>query len=166
MNDGKKKKVVHEAFRDACLSKSPRTGPATFYTDPDLYAKLKELLSAAGLDEQAVSICLAKYCPDTLCRGCAKPLMADTFAIWTTYWWGFHMPCHKGCRDQGMKDEAYECQLIDADCNDCRHFKRHSGNQGTCLKFDKQTSAHAVFCSGYPCFEHRKTRTNEAGRRL
>ena len=47
-------------------------------------------------------------------------------------YWGPHsvdgvpvrFPVHKACKQQAMKDEAYECQVIDADCNDCRHFDR------------------------------------------
>lgn len=71
--------------------------------------------------------------------------------------------------------DIVEMQTIDADCNDCRHFKRgklvkqiqgltgllnlgKSGHyfEGHCLKLDKQTRARPVHYAGHECFEHRK----------
>jgi len=67
--------------------------------------------------------------------------------------------------DHKLDDEAIiEMQTIDADCNDCRHFKRgqmvrrlgHVEFQGHCLKFDVPTTAYPMQFTGHECFEHRK----------
>jgi hypothetical protein len=36
----------------------------------------------------------------------------------------FVYSCHKSCFQSGSKGEAYECQAIDTNCNDCGFFKR------------------------------------------
>lgn len=140
MNEGSKKKLIHEAFKSACLG-----------------ADFSAELTTRGLDPQAVLAAMEKYVPGSTCRGCGLPVTGDDFAIWTTYWWSHHFPSHKACREPGMKEEAYECQLIDADCNDCRHFRREGGNKGLCAKTSLPVIAHPVFCSGHQCFEHRKS---------
>lgn len=61
-------------------------------------------------------------------------------------------------------DDVREMQTIDADCNDCRHFKRGAmcnvpgltRFDGHCLKFDKPTFAWPMQYSGHECFEHRR----------
>lgn len=95
-----------------------------------------------------------------------------------SYWQGLPMPYHKECRQAGIKQEAYDCQCIDADCNDCRHFKRgevvkrmlscmEDGKpsmrlvnmgivRGHCLKFDRATEAYPKKWTGRECFEHRR----------
>lgn len=116
-----------------------------------------------------------------LCRGCGAVIEAAQFAVWHTYWGAMLAPCHAACREAGMKAEAYECQCIDADCNDCRHYKRgsiapkivsklrrtdgriemvtHQPNwiDGWCDKLNKPTVAQPNKWSGLPCFEHRRT---------
>lgn len=99
------------------------------------------------------------------CRFCGKEADYHTFDIHYTYWRGVFTICHISCKELGAKEEAYECQVIDADCNDCKHFKRGKMLQGgktaiwegQCLKFDKTALAYPVFCSGHKCFEHRKS---------
>jgi len=61
-------------------------------------------------------------------------------------------------------EDILEMQTIDADCNDCRHFKRGQMRnglgiacfEGHCLKFDKPTLAWPMQYSGHDCFEHRR----------
>ena len=61
-------------------------------------------------------------------------------------------------------EDVIEMQKIDADCNDCRHFKRGAMRkglgiacfEGNCLKLDKPTLAWPMQFSGHPCFEHRR----------
>lgn len=61
-------------------------------------------------------------------------------------------------------DSVMEMQIIDADCNDCRHFKRGKMREGLgvacfeghCLKLDKPTLAWPMQYSGHKCFEHRR----------
>jgi len=61
--------------------------------------------------------------------------------------------------------DIIEMQIIDADCNDCRHFKRGAMVkvpglkffEGHCIKLDKPTRAYPMQYTGHECFEHRKT---------
>lgn len=76
--------------------------------------------------------------------------------------------------------DVIDMQTIDADCNDCIHFKRGQmvwrmiiqkdkqgvekevraafGHycQGHCLKFDMPTEAYAGQFTGHECFQHRR----------
>mgnify|MGYP000524792887 CR=1 FL=1 len=102
------------------------------------------------------------------CRFCKQP---DCDSFVAPYWQffietkaGFVKPkarCHKACKGEGVKAEAYECQNIDRDCNDCKHFTREAylGNSifsGECGKFNKPVKAYPNYCSNHECFEHRK----------
>lgn len=112
------------------------------------------------------------------CRYCDKlidGLAAKTFS----YWGHYEFECHPQCKAEGEKMEAFECQTVDADCNDCRHFKRGNFEKrwlscmedklpsmrlvnmgfshGHCLKLDKPTVAQPNKWSGYECFEHRRS---------
>ena len=61
------------------------------------------------------------------------------------------------------KEDIIEMQKIDADCNDCKHFKRGEfvrlvalkAFDGHCMKFNKPTRAYPVQYTGHECFEHR-----------
>lgn len=116
------------------------------------------------------------------CRYCGNQV--DELQATTThsYWEGLPFVCHKSCKDAGMKQEAFDCQIIDADCNDCRHYKRgrlspktvstwinehgklatviHTPDVfigGQCLKFNRPVMAQPKKWSGLECFEHRRT---------
>jgi len=116
------------------------------------------------------------------CRYCDKPIPESESAITHSYWKGLPFPCHKACKDSGVKQEAFDCQVIDADCNDCKHYrrgklaplfcemtKRTNGTMvevafqpnifidGHCLKFNRPTLAQPNKWSGLDCFEHRRT---------
>lgn len=113
------------------------------------------------------------------CRYCKEPL-ADTDAVYTTsYWGGLPFVCHLECKDAGFRAEVIECQTIDADCNDCRHFRRSEVVRqwlscmenkkpstrlvnmgvilGHCARFDKPTKAYPNKWTGRECFEHRRS---------
>jgi hypothetical protein len=116
------------------------------------------------------------------CRYCEDVVMDEASASIThSYWSGFPFICHKSCKDEGVKLEAFDCQMIDADCNDCKHYQRgvlapetvsqlkrtdgrivevvHKPNVfigGRCLKFNRTTVASPNKWSGYECFEHRR----------
>jgi|SRR5579864_56129 len=100
---------------------------------------------------------------DKICRYCRKEVTRETAAITGSYWGGFTFLCHASCRIEGERCEAYACQLIDADCNDCSHFTSErvsSGGEvryGHCGKFDKPVVARPNFCSSLDCFEHRRS---------
>lgn len=117
-----------------------------------------------------------------ICRYCSQPL-AESEAVKThSYWGGLPFVCHAACKQAGEREEAFECQCIDADCNDCKHYQRgklaplvrswlhkpdgrrvevtHQPNVfigGRCLKFDKPTEASPNKWTGHECFEHRRT---------
>ena len=78
-------------------------------------------------------------------------------------------------------EDIIEMQTIDADCNDCKHFKRgiavnktqgickvdgvfpmiqmgYTIFEGHCMKFDKPTRAYPTQFSGHECFEHRRAK--------
>lgn len=112
------------------------------------------------------------------CRYCNQPIAPTDLTETTSYWSAVKFPCHKACRVDGVKQEAYECQLIDADCNDCRHFQRGQVEKrwlscmendkpsmrlvnmgfihGVCLKFNRPTIAQPNKWTGMECFEHRR----------
>ena len=103
--------------------------------------------------------------PILVCRACEKPFTSDSTIHWgRTYWHGMAVPFgSEEAKVATLKMEAIECQTIDADCNDCKHFQRGrmlaKGNasafEGHCRKFDKPTIAYPKFASGHECFEHR-----------
>ena len=99
------------------------------------------------------------------CRFCEKEISGETFDTGFTYWRALLFGCHKDCLEGGLRQEVIECQTIDADCNDCKHFLRKKMVQkgassiweGECLKLNKKTRAFPKFCSGHKCFVHRKS---------
>lgn len=113
-----------------------------------------------------------------LCRYCNQPVEPPERVLTHSYWGGLPFPCHRACKEAGVKQEAFDCQVVDADCNDCRHFKRgevvrvllsciENGKAGQklvntgvitghCLKFDRPTKAHPNKWTGWECFEHRR----------
>lgn len=103
---------------------------------------------------------VCRFCKDSGCDSFVAPYWQ--FDIITRQ--GIAKPknrCHKSCKADGVKAEAYECQKIDADCNDCKHFVRGSylGNSvysGACSKFNKAVKAYPNKCTSNECFEHRK----------
>ena len=96
---------------------------------------------------------------DEICRFCKK---GDTDDVYFSYWRAIKFPCHTACKAKGVAEEAYECQLIDADCNDCKNFRRGRQTKtkgcwyGWCDKKDIDVVALVNFASSYDCFEHRK----------
>ena len=118
---------------------------------------------------------------DGICRYCSLPVNRADAVVTHSYWQGMKFVSHKACKVNGEKAEALECQTIDADCNDCRHYKRgvsapkqvsryknHKGEWveiiykpeiwigGHCLKLDKPTIACPKKWTGHECFEHRR----------
>ena len=94
------------------------------------------------------------------CRGCGGKLEKGDFVIGQTYWGGLWAGSHAACKGW-VAEEAYECQVIDADCNDCKHFMRGEKLwagifEGKCVKTGETVRAYPNFCSGHACFEHRR----------
>lgn len=115
------------------------------------------------------------------CRYCDEPVAESDSAVTHSYWHGLPFSCHKSCKIDGEKQEAFDCQCVDADCNDCRHYQRgklaqlvvsllkrtdgtvvkvtHQPNlfiDGRCVKFNRSTLAQPKKWSGWECFEHRR----------
>jgi len=111
---------------------------------------------------------------NNICCSCKKEIKEDDFAIGYGYWEPRPFQCHKWCKDKHEKKITIECQIIDADCNDCKYFKRESnkpekdegdkrfpfpsleGFPGNCLKHSVKVYAHSNYAQGYKCFKHRK----------
>ncbi|MDO8610706.1 MAG: hypothetical protein Q7R95_09240, partial [bacterium] len=118
-----------------------------------------------------------------ICRYCdTEIVLPDQETITFSYWGSEKFYCHKSCKVEGIKQEAIDCQTIDADCNDCYFYQRgkladevvswikkpdgskvkiiHQPNffvNGWCLKFDKSTIASPNKWTGHECFKHRRT---------
>lgn len=112
------------------------------------------------------------------CRYCQHSITPEELAQTNAYWGGMPDVCHKACKVEGVKREAFDCQMIDADCNDCLHFQRgydvqrwlscmedkkpsfrlvNMGiNVGLCRRFVKVTEAYPNKWTGRECFEHRR----------
>ena len=94
------------------------------------------------------------------CRYCHLPIDRAVVVMTGSYWWPTLDISHPACRIPGERHESLVCQTLDADCNDCRYFRRESGsgdvNHGECLKFHKPTHAYPNFATLHECFEHRR----------
>jgi hypothetical protein len=98
------------------------------------------------------------------CRFCGGELNSDNITKVTTYWNQLVCPCHKDCKVKGMAEEAYDCQLIDADCNWCKHFQRTPGSNmpggfgnGHCGLDGTEVPCSSNSYAGNECFIHRKS---------
>ena len=96
------------------------------------------------------------------CRFCKGQLTKDTITKVSSYWSVLVCACHKECKVKGMSEEAYDCQMIDADCNYCKWFIRGKGGmtggagKGHCWIDWTETTCQSNSFSGKSCFEHRK----------
>lgn len=121
------------------------------------------------------------------CRICGGAIATKQDAHFhSAYWTSFKFPiCNNHTSDERreyQRNEAYECQVIDADCNDCKHFNRgyralnhgettktEDGNiytkilvahdifHGFCQKLHRPVMAFVNMATGHDCFEHRRT---------
>lgn len=99
--------------------------------------------------------------PKQTCRFCGTPVVREDADVYVAYWWNFFYVCHKDCKVDGAKKEAYECQLIDCDCNDCRFFDRRPEGKNSMVGWCKQHNRRELAqgpMGGKPmlCFEHRR----------
>lgn len=94
--------------------------------------------------------------PSNLCCIIGDTLTKDNIDIKISYWTPFiWKPILKSLKIESMKKEAYMCQLIDSNCNDCFYLDR--GNK-KCLKFDKNIQIYPGISQveNKDCFKHRK----------
>jgi hypothetical protein len=93
--------------------------------------------------------------PSAICAATGQVLMPENIDVAVGYWYP-HLwkPVHHDHKKAYMAAEAYDCQLIDTACNDCKHLDRLAG---ACKKFGKQVSLEP--CQSQPhnaaCFVHR-----------
>lgn len=118
-----------------------------------------------------------------ICRYCNQEIDPSEEAVKTfSYWSKLEFVCHRQCKQPGELQEAIDCQTIDADCNDCKHYKRgylapmmiglvrredgtaywatHQPNifiDGHCSRFNKTVLAQPNKWTGLECFEHRRS---------
>lgn len=96
------------------------------------------------------------------CRYCMNAVEERNAEIVSQYWGSSkYYFAHKDCVKEGMKKEAYECQLIDTDCNDCINYTREKTLEpnvsiGQCNKYNKEVVAHVNFSTEHDCFVHRR----------
>lgn len=113
-----------------------------------------------------------------ICRYCSKPIEAGREVKTLAYWNQTPDICHVECKQPGEKQEALDCQTIDADCNDCIFFQRGEVVKkllsaivdgkptmvltnmgcvtGYCSLFDGATMAYPHQWTGRQCFHHRR----------
>jgi hypothetical protein len=87
------------------------------------------------------------------CRFCNELALKEDAVISVGYWYpnAYHIS-HKDCIKEGERKMQYECQKIDADCNDCANYVRVDK---FCVRYSKKVKAVAGFPSLYDCFSHR-----------
>ena len=92
------------------------------------------------------------------CLGCKKPVSQADAVVYGSYWGGYKNICHRDCIAEVSRLESFECQLIDSNCNDCKHFNRVAGNVGTCAdgKRDGEFRVYPANWQGMDCFIHRR----------
>lgn len=99
------------------------------------------------------------------CRFCKGQLNKNNITKVSSYWYIVTFPCHKECKVVGSSQEAYDCQLIDADCNWCKYFQRDGRGmeggvgRGHCSNYifdSTETICQSNSYAGNFCFEHRR----------
>lgn len=174
--------ISDKEFIDACLSKEAkdalfvkhklvrRDSRQMIKIETDKNGKRKEvILDSFALNETDETQTQFWYNFSDKCRFCGGQLTAENITKVSTYWNVLICVCHKECKVRGMAEEAYECQMIDADCNYCKWFIRGKGGMndgmghGNCGNPEQLAvvDCTGVICqsntfAGKYCFEHRK----------
>lgn len=68
------------------------------------------------------------------CRFCGEEVSRESAGVIVGYWKPIWFIAHKECEVPGKQEEAFECQCIDADCNDCGYFNRGKFNKSADAK--------------------------------
>jgi len=114
--------------------------------------------SIVGVNASSISINLrgTPMLISNKCQATGILLNESNFDIGIRYWlpnsW---YPVHKDFKHDYMKNEAYNCQKLDTNCNDCKHLNRA---EMKCLKLNKGLSFAPNTCmpENQDCFIHRK----------
>lgn len=124
---------------------------------------------------------LIKPSGERLCRYCGKTIMPEQEGKTSSYW---HIAstglragplrdvCHEDCKRDGERREAYQCQCIDTNCNDCLYFERDLSYiqprgtaqweisfPGNCRFFNRPETGSPNYCdpTKTECFVHRRS---------
>lgn len=98
------------------------------------------------------------FVPSTICISCKRQMGLNDFEISISYWKNYWQPIHAHCKKDFEAFEKFECQCIDADCNDCLYFKRSFQHEGICDLDQKAVKSSSNFASSHSCFIHRASR--------
>lgn len=140
-------KTDKQVFIEACLSENLQTYYAQYIAE-------RPTREAAFSKENGVLV-HKQWRPSPRCTVTGGRLTSTNIDViagyWTPHLW---KPVRKDLRASAMKEEAYQCQLLDTSCNDCKHLVRADGK---CGKFD--TPVYLGVNESCPqnakCFEHR-----------
>lgn len=105
-----------------------------------------------------------RWSPSGICCASGEVLSRENLGIKVGYWtpmlW---KPCRKDLVREYQRREAYDCQLIDTNCNDCKHLVRGGGGSGVfvgrCALKDVAITfmPNACMSENSECFEHIRT---------
>jgi hypothetical protein len=102
------------------------------------------------------------WLPSNKCCVTGEILTKDNIDVKISYWTPFvWKPIRKDLRREAMRQEAYECQKIDNNCNDCLYLNR---NELQCDKMNKKVKINPNICSpeNVNCFKHRKDESSSS----
>jgi hypothetical protein len=92
-----------------------------------------------------------------ICRYCGQDGATERTL---SYWGKSAFFSHEPCRKTGERQEATDCQTIDANCNDCKNYQRKRNLQNTstghCVKLNIPVTGSPNKWQGNECFEHRR----------
>jgi hypothetical protein len=95
--------------------------------------------------------------PSNICCYTGIELKDSDLGIHIGYWTPFQWkPIHKDLVIIASKEESFECQSIDCNCNDCIHLVR---KDLMCDRFNKKVNPQPNICDIYnqKCFVHRRS---------
>jgi hypothetical protein len=103
-----------DIFKTACLHSRPKV----YLRALEIYGHNQQLKANVKFVKTNTSI-------KNICGQCDKTITEEDFdyfaAYWTPHIW---RPTHKHCKEAYKSEEVWDCQTLDANCNDCKHFKR------------------------------------------
>jgi len=105
----------HELFKYCC-----------YHDRPKVFLRALRIYGRKNGELVGNSVFVEKYTQiKNVCDWCDKKIEQDDFdyfaGCWTPNVW---RPTHKDCKKPYKDFEVKECQTIDANCNDCKFFKR------------------------------------------
>ena len=144
-------KKERDYFLDACFSDNLQEWYSNYIQEKP--SRVQQFIKVNGRWEHRYWI------PSNICRATKKKLDKSDAVVAHGYWtpncW---FPIHKDLKREYELSEAYECQKIDAACNDCGFFDRANS---WCNKLNKPTHPAPNFCQNNSCFVHRKDVTHK-----